>query len=378
MSSDPRRVLYVRVDGCFGGPERHILTLLKHIDRSRFEPVVAPMVSEGGLAESARELGVPVAFVPMPTRLSVPSARKVLTEIIQEYGIDLVHTYGIRSNLVAGPLAKRHKLPWVARVPNLNYTDYGNRLIGWFFHFLNNRLLRQADAVQVISTPLRDYFASLGNPPERLELIPNGIDLPTPPSSELRDDSRQYYGIDDAQIVIGSLGRVEQIKGYDQLLYCIPHLPADTVVLIGGEGSESATLMQEARVLDVANRFKLVGFVQDIRFFLAACDLYVQPSYSEGVPSAMLEGMAMSLPVVATKVGGIEDVIRDEEDGILVPPGDRSALLKQLTMLCEDREKRVFLGERARGRVEEVGSAEKMTRRIETLYDSLLSDRQNT
>jgi len=333
------------------------------------------MVREAELAHSAQEQGVPVALVPMPTRLSIRPARKALAAIIEDYRIDLVHTFGLRSNLVAGPLAKRLGIPWVARVPNLNYTDYTNRLTGRLLHSLNNRLLRRADAVHVISSPLREYFASLRSPPKRLELIPNGIDLPEPASDTLRREARIYYGFGEGQIVIGSLGRIEPIKGYDVLLYCVSDLPAEGRVLVGGEGSELDSLQQKARVLGVADRIRFVGFVRDIRFFFAACDLYVQPSRSEGVPSALLEGMSMVLPVVATRVGGIGDVIRDGEDGFLIPPEDRSALLVRLSELCANEEMRRTFGNRARERVEQVGSAERMARRIESLYGDLLGDK---
>ncbi|MFH1740491.1 MAG: glycosyltransferase family 4 protein [bacterium] len=373
--NEPRRILYVRIDGCFGGPERHILCLFKHLNRSRYQPYLAPLVQEGKLAQDAREMGVPVTPVPMPSRLAVRSARGVLTSIIRDNSIDLVHTYGIRSNLVAGPLARKLGLPWVSRLPNLNYTDYANPYLGWFLHFLNNRLLSRADAVQVISAPLKEYVASLPRPPARIELIPNGIDLPSPADETTRKQARQFYQLVEDQIVIGSLGRVELIKGYDLLLYCLADLPRGCTILIGGEGSECDRLKQQAHVLGFADRFRLVGFVEDVRLFLAACDVYVQPSRSEGVPYALLEGMAMSLPVVATEVGGIGDVIRDGEDGILVPPEDRLMLRDRLMELCADKQMRQDLGQRARERIEQVGSADVMTGRIERLYGDLLEMR---
>jgi glycosyltransferase involved in cell wall biosynthesis len=173
-------------------------------------------------------------------------------------------------------------------------------------------------------------------------------------------------------MVIGSLGRVDAIKGYDLLLNCLTDLPSRCTVLIGGEGREISRLFQKARVLGLADRFGLVGFVEDVRLFLAACDIYVQPSMSEGVPHALLEGMAMSLPVVATAVGGVGDVIRDGQDGMLVPPGDRAALKERLIELCGDEQRREAFGRRARERVEQVGAADVMTRHIEKLYDDLL------
>lgn len=371
----PRRVLYVRIDGCFGGPERHILCLFKHLDRSRYLPHLAPLVQEAKLARHARELDVPVTLIPMPSRLSVHTARNALASVIENTPIDLVHTFGVRSNLVAGPPAHRLGRPWVARVPNLNYTDYGDPIRGWFFHILNNHLLRKADAVHVVSTPLKEYLVSLRRPPARVELIRSGIELLEPADAEARRQARQFYRLGEGQTVIGSLGRVEAIKGYDLLLYCLPDLPSKCSVLIGGEGSAVSVLRQRAHVLGLADRFRLVGFVEDVRLFLAACDVYVQPSRSEGVPHALLEGMAMSLPVVATAVGGVEDVIRDGQDGMLVPPGDRPALKGRLIDLCADQEMREAFGRRARERIEKVGVADVMVHHIEQLYDDLLNAR---
>ena len=372
--SGPRRVLYTRIDGCFGGVERHILSIVKHLDRSRYLPHLACLVREARLAQLARELEVPVTLVPMPSRLAVRSARQTLTSIIRDENIDLVHTFGLRSNLVAGPLARRLGRRWVARVPNLNYTDYGDPLRGWIFHLLNNHLLSKADAVQVVSTPLKEYLASLRRPPARMELIQNGIELPEPADRETRRQARQFYGLGEEQVVIGSLGRVTSIKGYDLLLYSLADLPSGCTIIIAGEGPEMSRLHQMAQVLGLAAHFRLVGFVEDARFFLAACDIYVQPSRSEGLPHALLEGMAMSLPVVATAVGGIGDVIRDGEDGMLVPPGDRATLTERLMELSRDEQMREAFGRRARQRVEQVGAASVMTRRLEQLYDDLLDD----
>ena len=370
--SEMRRILYMRIDGCFGGPERYILCLFKHLDLSRYQPHLAPLVCEDKLAQATRAMGVPVLLIPMSSRLAVRSARKRLISIIEENDINLIHTLGIRSNLVAGPVARELGIPWVARVPNLNYTDYRNRLVGWLFHRINNRLLRKADAVQVISTPLRDYFQSLPRPPRRIELIPNGIDFPAPVDEETRRQAREFFGIGEDQTVIGSLGRIEPIKGYDLLFDCLVELPSHSVVLLGGEGSQAGLLKKKAESGGLANRFHLGGFIEDTRFFLAACDIYVQPSRSEGVPMALLEAMAAGLPVVASRVGGIGDVIRNGEDGFLILPEDRMALRNYLMKLCRDPEMREDFGGRAKRRVEQIGSAEDMTRQVEALYDDLL------
>jgi len=370
--SEIKRILYMRIDGCFGGPERHILCLFKHLDLSKYQPHLAPLVREDQLAQAARAMGVPVSLIPMSSRLAVRSAREHLISLIEKNDIHLIHTFGIRSNLVAGSVAKEIGIPWVARVPNLNYTDYGNPLTGWFFHKINNRLLRKADAVQVISTPLRDYFESLPRPPRRIELIPNGIDFPAAVDQETRKQAREFFGIDENQTVIGSLGRIEPIKGYDLLLDCLAELPGYCVVLLGGGGSQTGWLRKTAENAGLADRFHLVGFIEDTRFFLAACDIYVQPSRSEGVPMALLEAMATGLPIIASRVGGIGDVIRSGEDGLLVLPEDRMALRNHLMNLCRDPDVREDFGDRAKLRVEQIGSAEVMTRQVEALYDDLL------
>jgi glycosyltransferase involved in cell wall biosynthesis len=368
----PRRVLYVRVDGCFGGPERHILCLLNHLDRSRYLPHVAPLVRDAKLAECARRLDVPVTLVPMPSRLAVRSARRSLARLIEDRNIALVHTFGLRSNLVAGPVARRLGRPWIARVPNLNYTDYRDPFRRWAFHLLNNHLLHKADIAQVVSAPLKEYLGSLRHPPKRIELIPNGVELPALDDEEARTRARRLHQVQETDVVIGSLGRLDPIKGYDLLLYCLADLPRECIVLIAGEGPEMSRLRQLAYVLGVADRFRLGGFAEDTRSFLAACDLYVQPSRSEGVPHGLLEGMAMALPVIATAVGGVGDVIRDGQDGMLVPPGDRMALKEALVELCGDEQKRVAFGRHARQRVEQIASADLMARRLEQLYDELL------
>ena len=372
--SDPKNILYIRIDGCFGGVERHILCLLKHLDRSRYTPHLVPIVEEAELAKKSHELGVSVTLLTMTSRFAVWQARRDLRRIIQENHIDLVHTFGLRSNLVAGPLAKKMGLPWIARLPNLNYTDYKDPIRARLFHWLNNRLLAKTDVTHVISTPLKNYVAGLRSHPKRIELIPNGIELNEPPNEKARQEARHQFGIGDNQIVVGSLGRIEPIKGYDLLLYTLSDLPDNVIALIGGEGHELENLNQKAHVLGLASRFRLLGFVNNVEHFLKACDIYVQPSRSEGVPHALMEGMAMSLPILATAVGGIEDIIRNEKDGILIPPDDLAVLKEKLIEFCQDDRMRREFAHRARERIEKVGSAENMTRLIERLYDNLLNE----
>ncbi|MDX9755174.1 MAG: glycosyltransferase [bacterium] len=364
----PKTVLLCRVDGNFGGVEKTILSIARHLDPTRYTPVVVPIGTQGELARQAKASGISVAPLPMPSRLAVWPAQAALGQIAGRHEAALIHTFGIRSNTLALLTTRRLGLPWIIRVPNINCTDYTNPLHGWLAHAFNNALLRRASAVQVISPQLVQYLSQLRKPPRRIDFIPNGVDV-----SQFSPDDDQTT---TDTVVIGSTGRLEPIKGYDLLIEAFAtihaHYPSAQLVLVGN-GSQEAVLRDLARQLQIETHVHFSGYMADVCPALAQFTLFVCSSHSEGVPNALLEAMAMGLPIISTQVGGISSIL-SEREAVLIPPGDPRALADAMLCLLGESERRWRLGQAARARAEAEFSVQSMVNRVMQMYDEVIQN----
>lgn len=369
-----RTVLLCRVDGNFGGVERYILTLAQGLDRQGYHPIIVGIANQGELLRQAQELGLDTEFLPMPSRLHIRSAAREFGRIARKWNAGLLHTFGLRSNSVVWCMRRSFQLPWIVRLPNINSTDYNNYLRGNLSHRLNNYMIRRADALQVISPQLENYVRSWRKPPKRIYTIPNGVNTEKYDRSRIEQTARKPFHISEDAQVIGSVGRLELIKGYDILIGAFSKIVKhgiDARLILVGDGPERESLKRLSKTLGVENRIHITGFCEDVRPFLAAFDLYVCSSRSEGVPMALLEAMAMGLPVVSTRVGGIESVIEEGRQGFLISPEEENALVDALRNLLSNRNQVKILGEEARKRVVEHFSVDRMIGNVQRMYDDM-------
>lgn len=370
-------IVLCRVDGNFGGVERYILTLAQGLDRRLYHPIVVGVANQGELLRQAREMGLDAEFVPMTSRLHIRSAARDLERIVRKWNAVLLHTFGLRSNSIAYRLQRSHKLPWIVRLPNINSTDYNNPLRGTVSHWFNNFFIRQADALQVISPQLEKYVRNWRKPPKRVYTIHNGVDAIQFDRSQVKQTARKQFNLLDCEPLIGGVGRLEYIKGYDILIRAftkiVERFPNAHLMLVG-DGPERQNLINLAHSLEIENRIHIAGFCEDVRPFLAAFDLYVCSSRSEGVPMAMLEAMAMGLPTVSTQVGGIESVIEDGRTGFLISPENESILSEVIQNLLRNTDRMKILGQEARKRVLEYFSVDRMIENVQKMYRDIIAE----
>lgn len=373
-SEKPAVVLLVRVDGNFGGVERYILNLAVNLDPRLYRPVIVPLAHHGELERQAREKGLPVEFIPMHGRLDLLPAVRRLAVAVQTWSADLIHTFGIRSNTLAGLMRPRVSLPWVVRLPNINSTDYANPLRGWVSHAFNNYWIRRADALQVISPQLEAYMRGLKRPPRRVYLIPNGVDPRVYDPALSGRPARADWGIPEDALVIGSAGRLDPIKGFDHLLRAFRTIQARhpaTWLLLAGTGPDEIRLRRLARDLGIGHRTVFAGYVADVRPCLAALDLFVCSSISEGVPMALLEAMAMEKPIVTTCVGGIASVLEDGAEGRFADHPGVESLAAAIEELIARPDWARSLGQAARRRVLRELTTGRMVEKVQTMYHEI-------
>jgi len=385
----PLSVAGVDPERNFAGGETQVLGLTLELRAMghRAELLCDPA---GELWRRAQAAGV--VCHPMAIRNALDlAAAAALRRRLRDGRYDVVHFHTSRAHAMA---------PWVRGLTRATVVtrrmDYvPNRLFArWLYG-------RAVDGVAAISTSVADALVRAGVARERVTLIPSGIDCAhfRPPSADERAQARAALGLGDADLAVGAVGALEPRKGHRYLVEAmallgrrdnpggggqvrdvVAHLAASprVVAIIAGDGSLRDALAAEVRRLGLGDaggadsRVRLVGRVEDARSILWALDIFAMPSLSEGLGVALLEAMACGLPCVASRSGGIVDAVDEGRSGILVAPGDASALAGAMGDLCAQTQTRIAMGAAARALAAERFSMAAMARRTVELYRACL------
>lgn len=271
-----------------------------------------------------------------------------LVGYIRKERVNIIQSFHTASDLI-GPVAARLSLRPVRVLSSRRdegYTKSGRHIA------MQKYINRFVDNILANSTAVKKAVVDQeGYPPERIEIIYNGIDISHfKLGPESRAEQRRVLGAGPDSFLIGSVGNIRPIKGYDLLVEAAGivcrRLP-DVSFYHVGKGPDKARLQERCRELEIDNRFCFLGFVRDVPLFLCGLDIYVQPSLSEGFSNSILEAMAVGVPVVATAAGGNSDLIKTGENGFLVPIDDPESLAESMISLVKNVEQRVSFAERA-------------------------------
>jgi glycosyltransferase involved in cell wall biosynthesis len=266
-----------------------------------------------------RAATVPVDVLCVPPRRYLRE-RRLVAELCQRLKPAIAHTHGYRPDVLHAPVARRLGIATVATVHGFTGGGWKNRL----YEYLNRRALRDADAVVAVSRVQVAQLGAAGISAQRLFQVPNAW---TPGAAPLtRGAARAALGIREEGFVIGWVGRLTPEKGADVLLEALARvrIPEWTAILLG-DGPEGDQLKARAAALGIAERVRWTGVVPDAQRFYGAFDVFALSSRTEGVPMVLFEAMEAEIPVVATRVGGVPEVIGASE-GWLVGSEDSGAL----------------------------------------------------
>lgn len=337
-----------------GGTESNLVRLLARLPRDRFQATVVTYEFNpslplfGGLTWPVEVLPLRRIYTPRSARLGLRLAR-----LLRQRQADLVHCFFESSDLWGAPIARLCGLPVVS----------SRRDMGIHRHALHNLLYRfvtpMFSEVYAVSEEVRQWLIRQDRlPPGRVLTIPNGIDLSALQPAESAPTVRRRLNIPlDAPLIV-SVANLRRVKGQDVLLEAASLLPDSSPsphFLLAGEPLEPdfiSELQTLAARPALAGRVHFLGPVVDVPSLLAAARLFVLPSRSEGMSTALLEAMAAGLPALASAVGGNPEVVVNGETGWLVPPRDPAALARRLNQLLADPEHAAEMGRRARNRVE--------------------------
>jgi glycosyltransferase involved in cell wall biosynthesis len=348
----------------FGGGETQVLglTLALAAGGHRAELICDPA---GRLWERAIAAGIKCHPIRIRNAIDLAAGVK-LRAILKRERYDVVHFHTSRAHSMA-PLARGFGSTLVV-TRRMDYRP--NRV---FAPYLYNRAV---DGVVAISGGVADSLAAAGVERERITVVHSGVDCDRfrAPTSQERADARGALKIADTEFVISAVGALEQRKGHRYLIAAIGAIAASGKFrcFIVGQGLIGRVLQDEIAVIRSLDRIKLLGRVDDVRELLWASDAFAMPSLKEGLGVAALEAMASALPVIASDVGGLREVVEDGRTGIIVPPANPEKIASAIKRLAESPELRSQMSAAARSRVVENYSMEQMAARTLALYRECL------
>ena len=368
----PHNVLHIitRLDP--GGSSENTLITVAGLDRSRYRPSLMTGRSGEGVAS---------IIIPHLGRKIHPFndllAYGEIYRQIRNGRYTLVHTHSSKAGILGRWAA------WLAGVPIIVHTPHGHVFYGYYgrvpsymFILLERLTARITDKIITLTEQgIREHVERRIAPREKFTSIHSGVELSR--YTEPRPDpviARKQLGLSPDWPVVGSVGRFGPVKGYDTFLEAAALLRArqpKVQFLLVGEGGEEVRLKRLAEQLRIEDRILFLGWQHDIPEILSALDLFVLPSRNEGMSRTLVQAMAMGKPIVATRVGGVPEVLGEGEAGLLVPPDDPVQLSQAIELLLTDGELARKLGEGGKRRAPAY-SAERMVAEIESLYETLL------
>ena len=294
--------------------------------------------------------------------------------LIEQRGIDIVHAHDYKTDFLAWIASKRCGTIPLSTAHGFSGRSRKERL----YYYFEKKILARFPRVIAVASHIANELVAAGVERSRICTVLNAID----PEKFRRDrdaiaPARARFGVPDGTIAIGSIGRLEEEKRYDELLHAIASLVAEgrpILLLIAGDGSLRTELEALRAKLSLNDHVRFLGHVDDVPAFHHALDLFVQSSEREGTPNAVLEAMAFETPIVATDAGGTRDLAADEEHALLSPIESPDQLTDRIRNALDDEPARIERTRRARARVETELSFSRRMKKVEAVYDELMKE----
>lgn len=366
------RVLHLISSGGVYGAENVVIQLALALKRLNCEVVIGVFQNRHRpnteIAEAARLQGLEVALFECRGKLDFGTVRAI-RNFMSERELDILHTHGYKADIYGYRAAKSTRVGLVATA----HSWPGKSLILRLYALLDRVILRWFDHVCVVSSTVADVLRRFQVPRKKITEVENGIDIGH--FSGGRPVLREELGLRENPLV-GYVGRLAPEKGLEHLLRAavgiLSTLPLAKFIL-AGEGPERLTLEKLARQLGIEKSVIFLGRRSDLANIYASLDVFVLPSLSEGMPLAVLEAMAAKRPVVATRVGAIPKIVRDQQTGLLVDAGDITGLQSAISLLLGRRDLCRSFGQSGHEVARNLFSSEAMAKTYMGIYHRVIS-----
>ncbi|MDD2585675.1 MAG: glycosyltransferase family 4 protein [Syntrophomonadaceae bacterium] len=367
------QILHVIGGGEIGGAEELVLALMHLLDKDKYEPHLV-CLCPGPFVQVAQEQEFKASTILMRHRLDV-STIAPLQEYIRTNRINIVHTHGVRANLVARIAAKKEKLPVVTTVHSVLRYDYDTWYKAAFARCITMMTNHHTDKFIAISRAIADEIKTMQVPDEKIAIIHNGLDTSKFTQPRDPDEMKKELGIEPGLPVVTMIARLHPVKGHEYFLQAARKI-VDTGLkaefLIVGEGFERPKLEKKVRELGLQNKVKMPGYYSPVEDIYALSDLVCVPSLMEGLGMVILEAMYFNVPVVASEVGGIPEIVEHRVNGLLVKPRDYQTLANEIMNVLIDSDLARFLCKNGQATVNNF-TRQKMACQVENIYEELIA-----
>lgn len=371
LSAEKMGIIFIINSLHAGGAERVVSELARGIDKTRYEPTILCLHERGVYFEALKDTDVKVLCLDLPYKMRIKELL-ILKRYIEQFKPHIVQTFLGNPNRWGALAGKLAKVPTI--VSSLRNCYYNETLIQkmfdvFCFQFVTHSI-SCAEAVKRFHVENKWYS---GN---KITTIHSGIDISRFSVHKNKHYIQTELGISTDCLILGTVASLIPQKGHKYLIEAAKEVIKnrnDVIFAFVGDGSLRAELEQMVTSNGLDNNIKFLGLRKDIPQLLSSFDVFVLPSLWEGLPVAVIEAMAAGLPVVASRVDGVPEIVVDGETGLLVPSKDPKSLSNALLVLLSNPDKRFETGLLGRKRVGEEFSVEAMVRKFDALYQKLLA-----
>lgn len=372
-ASGPARLLWLFDSLGAGGAESLAVTFARSVDPAAYRLTVAALSGAAGVhAERLRADGVQVVDL-LARSLRDRTAFRRLLQLVRKEQIDLIHAHLTYSSIWSALVTRSTGVPSLA---SLHVAPSATRALHDSLRHrisvgLRDRLMifmmnRWSTGVIAVSAALREDYVARGLKKEKVTVVHNGVDLDRfrRPRQESRAQLAREFALTSERPIVATVSVLRPRKGVEVLLEAIRTIPGADFLIIG-DGSERERWTALAESLGVSSRIRWAGYRTDVDALLAGCDLFVHPSLDDAFPTVLLEAMGAGLPVIASRVGGIPEIVDEGLTGWLVAPGDAPALSAGIRRVLADQQVMHRMQEHARQNSEQFSTRawlERLTR----------------
>jgi len=375
MVNERVKILYVIGTLRVGGAERHLLHLLKGIDKTRFEPEICCIKKQGEYVLPVEEIGLPVLDLAIDRYYSWKAFRQFffLVRHIRKKRFHIVHTFLFHTNFfgaLAAFLVRKPRIVISIRNMNIHFNSkhiFAVRFVG-----------KLADRITVVSEQVKQMVLKREKlNPAKIVTIPNGVDVEDLKACADKASKREALHLTKQGPVLGCVANLAVRKGHRYLIEAMaPVVKAypDTTLLLIGEGNQKEKIADRVRSYGLTDHVRFLNRRHDVLEILEVIDIFVLPSLEEGMSNALLEAVAKGRPAVVTDVGGNGEVVVHGETGLVVPPRSPEAMADAILRLLRNPEEMALMGSKGRERIHRLFSIREIIKKVQSLYADLLSD----
>ena len=355
-------IAHLTTDSKMGGTEHMILDVAASLDKTKFRSIVITLLGEGELEQRCKQHDIFYHSVNMKSKFDFFSLGR-LKKILRSLNIDILHSYLFHANILGRFFGKKVGIPVI--ISGQRNVDLWRR---WYHNMLDRLTARYCQLFISNSEAGKKMLIEKVNVPEnRISVIHNGIDVDAYADCALRKNL-------SAPIKLLTIGSLTQKKGQVHLLDAVAGLKKNglhCVLTILGEGPLSIDLPKKAVQLSIQEIVHFEGFKSNVADYLAQTDIFILPSLWEGLPVSLMQAMACGIPCVATRIGGVCELINEGKNGVLVKQANSTQLAEAVLALAKNDDLRYTLGQNARKTIGENFSRQTMIEKLNHVYATI-------